>query len=360
MAEKTKNKEWLKARLKEADPEFWEKTIKFNNRLETLEKKLDEDIESRKNWEDAWVKVSNSYLKWNDKLTELEKKFKDYHLDLFPEYQNKITELNKKYDNLDKDFIDLVNLIKNIKELTSEEPTNKSFDSLLEESMENFVKKAEGGINELISNLLKQPKDSEDEKETFIPEREDLSRFKNSDNGSKPPKPINELLEISGDKEFWDKFSPTTGTAELIGIKPNPEYLNQFIESEPPIKDCSNCESVYSPEPSPCATCENHSNWSQSKRLNIDKLAEKAVKIRELHPNFNDYILKFMEAGEKVMFENGFTEKDGYEIMKEVIELYNPEKSKLTTEEYINKLSQKALKFMDSCFNYILKTQNES
>ena len=41
-------------------------------KTETLEKKLDADIESRKNWEDAWVKVSNSYLKWNDNLTKLE------------------------------------------------------------------------------------------------------------------------------------------------------------------------------------------------------------------------------------------------------------------------------------------------
>jgi hypothetical protein len=39
-------------------------------RLDSLEKKLEEDIESRKNWEDAWVKVSNSYLKWYDEFKE--------------------------------------------------------------------------------------------------------------------------------------------------------------------------------------------------------------------------------------------------------------------------------------------------
>ena len=41
-------------------------------KIETLEKNLDADIESRENWEDAWIKVSNSYLKWNDNLTKLE------------------------------------------------------------------------------------------------------------------------------------------------------------------------------------------------------------------------------------------------------------------------------------------------
>lgn len=61
-----------------------------NNKITELEKKLDEDIESRKNWEDAWVKVSNSYLKWNDELTKLK----------------------EKYESLNKDFLTLLNLIK--------------------------------------------------------------------------------------------------------------------------------------------------------------------------------------------------------------------------------------------------------
>ena len=79
-------------------------------RLDSLEKKLEEDIESRKNWEDAWVKVSNSYLKWYDEFKEQKEQIaelKELESDGRAEWKNRIHRL----EEILRDSIDFSNLL---------------------------------------------------------------------------------------------------------------------------------------------------------------------------------------------------------------------------------------------------------
>ena len=55
------------------DPETYEYDLKpIWDRIDALEEIVFRIEANIANWQDAWVKVSNSYLKWNDKLEKLE------------------------------------------------------------------------------------------------------------------------------------------------------------------------------------------------------------------------------------------------------------------------------------------------
>ncbi|GAI08423.1 unnamed protein product, partial [marine sediment metagenome] len=134
------------------------------------------------------------------------------------------------------------------------------------------------------------------------------------------------------------------------------KFIEQLPEPKTPEPDCKNCviKEAGCEETVVCMFFK-----PKKKPFNIEELKEKAEKIREMYPNFNEYILKFMEAGEEVMYNEKFTKKDGYEIMKNVVEMLNPEKADLPKEEFIKELGEKALKFMNNCFDYILKDEEK-
>ena len=89
----------------------------------------------------------------------------------------------------------------------------------------------------------------------------------------------------------------------------------------------------------------------------IEILIEKAEKVKKMYPDFNEYILKFMEAGEIIVADNKYTESDIYKISKEVVELLNPENN-TTAEEQIKQLDKKVFEFMNDCFDQIIADYN--
>ena len=180
-----------------------------------------------------------------------------------------------------------------------------------------------------------------------------------------------EWCSISSEKEIvvMRILIPSLSNSELVAdqLKLDATWDGNYDKLTP-----SDCEYYNKDYCIPCKSLDNFYECETVKignQIKIDKwkpeepskeLAELEAKVeltRKKYPNEKDYIYAFMDAGKKIITGKMISDTDTYEMLKETIELANPEKLKLPRELGFSMISNKMKVFMNACFDLILNEE---